>query len=64
MTDDTLKVALAVAASIGALKFKNARVVGTRGGVEVHQHGKPTLLLTHAAAVEFYQARQEAEAND
>lgn len=58
----TISDALAVASAVAALKLKGARLVGTSEGVEIHQPGKPILLLTPWAARRFAQERAEAEA--
>lgn len=42
--------AMAVATAINALRLKTHRLRAVPGGVEVHQRGKPVLLLTHEAA--------------
>lgn len=49
---DPIETITAVASAIGALKLKLHQLVSTREGIEIRQLGKPTLLLTHAAAVE------------
>jgi hypothetical protein len=54
-----LSDALACATAINALRLKSGRLVGTRGGVEIHQRGKPVLLLTTEAAREFAQGVDE-----
>lgn len=62
MTNPMLDQALAVASAISALKLKGARIVGTSDGAEIHQRGKPVLLLTYEAARTFANERAEAEA--
>lgn len=57
-----LDAAMAVANAVSALKLKRARLVSTREGVEIHQQGKPVLLLTHDAAIQFAKDVAEAEA--
>lgn len=52
-----------LANALAALKFKRgARFVGTNAGTEIHQPGKPVLLLTPEAARRYAQERAEAEA--
>ena len=58
---DPIETIAAVASAIGALKLKRAQVVSTRDGVEIHQQGRPVLLLTHQAALDFARECQEAE---
>ena len=53
--------AMAVATAINALRLKAHRLRATPGGVEIHQRGKPVLLLTHEAARDFAQQIEEAE---
>lgn len=53
--------AMAVATALNALKIKRGRLVSTRQGVEIHQQGKPVLLLTHEAARAFANEIAEAE---
>ena len=53
--------ALACATAINALRLKHGRLVGTREGVEIHQRGKPVLLLTTENARRFAQEIEEAE---
>jgi hypothetical protein len=57
-----ISTALAVATAVNALRLKHGRLVGTREGVEIHQRGKPVLLLTNEAARQFAQEIEEAEA--
>ncbi len=48
--------------AVAALKLKSAhRLVNTSDGLEIHQPGKPVLLLTYAAAADFAQQMAEAE---
>lgn len=54
--------ALAIASAVSALRLKGAMIRGTRDGVEIHQRGKPVLLLTADAARRFAHERAEAEA--
>ncbi|MDO8912339.1 MAG: hypothetical protein Q8N10_03515 [Phenylobacterium sp.] len=58
---DVMKTVAAVATAIGALKLKRHNIVSTREGVEIHQMGKPVLLLTHQAALDFARECQESE---
>lgn len=58
---DVMKTVAAVATAIGALKLKRHQLVSTREGVEIRQQGKPVLLLTHQAALDFAREREEAE---
>lgn len=46
--------------ALAALKIKRARFVGVREGTEIHQPGKPVLLLTHESARRFVQEIEEA----
>jgi hypothetical protein len=39
--------------ALAALKLKGARLVSVREGTEIHQQGKPTLLLTWEAVQDF-----------
>jgi hypothetical protein len=57
---DGLSDALACATAINALRLKGGRLVGTREGVEIHQRGKPVLLLTTDNARRFAQEIEEA----
>jgi hypothetical protein len=50
----------AMLTAIAALKIKRARFVHVRDGIEIHQPGKPALLLTHEAARVFVQEIEEA----
>lgn len=48
--------------AIKALNFKRQpRFVNVREGVEIHQPGKPVLLLTWPAVQAFANEREEAE---
>lgn len=47
--------------AIAALKLRAHRLVSTSEGVEVHQPGKPVLLLTHQAARDVAHQREEAQ---
>lgn len=46
--------------AIDALRLKRHRLVSTAEGVEIHQPGKPVLILTYAAARAFNQMIEEA----
>ncbi len=46
--------------ALGALRLKSPRLVSTSDGVEIHQMGKPALLLTHRAAADFARMIDEA----
>jgi hypothetical protein len=60
---DLVDQSVAMANALMALRLKRGgRLKSTREGIEIHQPGKPFLLLTHAAAEEF--ARQIEEAED
>lgn len=52
---------MAVATALNALKVKG-RLVAVPGGIEIHQRGKPVLLLTYEAARTFANEIAEAEA--
>lgn len=58
---DHIETITAVASAIGALKLKRHHLISTREGVEIRQMGKPVLLLTHQAALDFARECQEAE---
>jgi hypothetical protein len=45
--------AVGVMVAIEALRLKRHQLVSVEGGVEIHQPGKPVLLLTYGAAREF-----------
>lgn len=60
--DDVMRHGLAMFNALAALKLKRARIRGTREGVEIVQPGKPSLLLTYAAADDF--AKEIAEASE
>lgn len=54
--------ALACATAINALRLRpGGRLVGTGEGVEIHQRGKPVLLLTTENARRFAEEIEEAE---
>ena len=53
-----------LANAIAALKLKGARFASVRDGTEIHQRGRPVLLLTWPAVQQFAHEREEAEAND
>lgn len=53
--------AIAVLNALNALRLKRHHLVSTSEGVEIHQPGKPVLLLTHQAARDFANAVAEAE---
>ena len=53
--------ALAVLNAINAMRLKRHHLVSTSEGVEIHQPGKPVLILTHQAARDFANAVAEAE---
>lgn len=46
--------------ALAALKLKRHELVSTSDGVEIHQPGRPVLLLTHGAAADFAHHQQEA----
>lgn len=46
--------------AIEALRLKRHRLVSAADGIEIHQPGKPTLLLTYAAARDFAHQIEEA----
>lgn len=41
--------------ALAALRLKRHRLVSTSEGVEIHQPGRPALLLTHEAARTYAQ---------
>lgn len=53
--------ASAMATALGALKLKRLHIHPVEDGVEIVQRGKPTLLLTYAAAEAFVRQIQETE---
>lgn len=62
MTDPLMRATLAMFEAISALKLKKGvRIVSVRDGVELHQPGKPVLLLTREAAADFSAKVGEAE---
>lgn len=46
--------------AIAALKLKTHRLVSTNDGVEIHQPGRPVLLVTYENARRFAQDIEEA----
>lgn len=54
--------AVALITALAALKVKRGQYVGTSEGTEIHQPGKPVLLLTWDAARRFAQEIEEARA--
>lgn len=60
MHNQLIDMAADMMTALGALRLKPHRLVSTGEGVEIHQTGKPTLLLTHAAAADFAHAIDEA----
>lgn len=61
MKNPLLDQALSMATAINALRLKGAHIAGTSEGAEIHQRGKPVLLLTFAAAEAFANEVAEAE---
>ena len=62
MSDQLINDAMATVMALQALKLKpGARIRGTREGHELHQRGKPVLLLTNEAIRDFARAMQEAD---
>lgn len=53
MRNPLIEMAADMFNAIGALRLKRHRLVSTADGVEIHQPGKPVLLLTHQAARDF-----------
>ncbi|MDP3492787.1 MAG: hypothetical protein Q8R82_06700 [Hyphomonadaceae bacterium] len=54
MNDRIVRDGLAMFHALAALKIKRgARIIGTREGMEIHQPGKPVLLLTRGAAEDY-----------
>lgn len=60
MRNPLIEMAADMFNAIGALRLKRHRLVSTSEGVEVHQPGKPVLLLTHQAARDFAHEFEEA----
>jgi len=61
MRNELVTRAAQVANAINALRLHRHRLFGTHEGVEIHQPGKPVLLLTYAAAAQWAQEIEEAE---
>lgn len=59
MSEDLVQLSVATVNAISALKIKRGRFVSTRDGVEIHQPGKPRLLLTHGAIRDFAAESEE-----
>jgi hypothetical protein len=53
--------AMAVFTALAALKVKRGQYRSTAAGIEIQQPGKPVLLLTYSAALDFAHAAQEAQ---
>jgi hypothetical protein len=54
-------MAVDMANALEALRLrKGGKLVYVREGVEIHQPGRPVLLLTHAAAQDFNNMIEEA----
>lgn len=56
-----LEAVIDVDGAIQALRLRRHRLVSTPDGIEIHQPGKPVLLLTHGAARDFAHEMEEAE---
>lgn len=60
MRNPLIEMAADMFNAIGALRLKRHHLVSTSEGVEVHQPGKPVLLLTHQAARDYAHEFEEA----
>lgn len=60
MRNPLIDMAADMFTAIAALRLKAHRLVSTSEGVEIHQPGRPVLLLTHGAASDFAHHQQEA----
>lgn len=60
MRNQLIEMAADMMTAISALRLKSHRLVSTPEGVEVHQVGRPVLLLTHRAASDFARMIDEA----
>lgn len=60
MRNQLIEMAADMMTALGALRLKSPRLVSTSDGVEIHQMGKPALLLTHRAAADFARMIDEA----
>lgn len=60
MRNQLIEMAADMMTALGALRLKSHRLVSTPEGVEIHQAGRPTLLLTHRAASDFAHMIDEA----
>lgn len=60
MRNPLIEMAADMLNAISALRLKRHQLVATSEGVEVHQPGKPVLLLTHAAAADYAGQVEEA----
>lgn len=61
MRNPLIDMATDMFTAIAALRLKSHRLVSTSQGVEIHQPGRPVLLLTHAAAHEYAAQVEEAQ---
>lgn len=61
MRNPLIEMAADMFTAIAALRLKAHRLVSTNQGVEIHQAGRPVLLLTHAAASDFAAQVEEAQ---
>lgn len=53
MTNPVAQLGIDVINAVQALRLKRHTLRGVSNGVEIHQIGKPVLLLTYAAAEDF-----------
>lgn len=60
MRNPLIEMAADMFNAIGALRLKRHHLVSGPDGVEIHQPGKPVLLLTHQAARDFAHEFEEA----
>lgn len=62
MKNALIEMAVDMANALEALRLKKGgRLTYVRDGVEIHQPGKPVLLLTHQAAAAFNNQIEEAK---
>lgn len=61
MTDSLARLGIDFINAVQALRLKRHRLIGTPEGVEIHQTGKPVLLLTYGAAKKFADEISEME---
>lgn len=60
MSNPVAKLGIDFINALQALKLKRHELIGVPEGVEIHQPGKPVLLLTYEAAKDFAAEIEEA----